>query len=76
LKTTGKSVTSMDKVISPWSVPVAVDDIPDSGMHVEIDAPAEIRAEVLAVVEGLSTVREILSLSAFSTCSGAARGST
>ena len=53
----------MDKVISPWSVPVAVEDIPDSGMHVEIDAPAEIRAQVLAVVEGLSTVREILKLS-------------
>ncbi len=53
----------MDKVISPWSVPVAVDDIPDRGMHVEIDAPAEIRAQVLAVVEGLSTVREILKLS-------------
>ena len=42
---------------------MAVDDIPDSGMHVEIDAPAEIRAQVLAVVEGLSTVREILKLS-------------
>ncbi len=57
----------MDKTvsspISPWSVPVAVDDIPDSGMHVEIDAPAAVRAQVLAVVEGLSTVREILSLS-------------
>lgn len=58
----------MDKpvsaVTSPWSVPVAVDDIPDAGMHVEIDAPAAIRAQVLAVVEGLSTVREILQLSA------------
>jgi uncharacterized metal-binding protein YceD (DUF177 family) len=53
----------MNKSPSPWSVPVAVDDIPDSGMHVEIDAPAEVRAQVLAVVEGLSTVREILSLS-------------
>jgi uncharacterized metal-binding protein YceD (DUF177 family) len=57
----------MDKTvsaaISPWRVPVVVDDIPDHGMHVEIDAPALIRAEVLAVVDGLSTVREILSLS-------------
>jgi uncharacterized metal-binding protein YceD (DUF177 family) len=53
----------MDKSPFPWSVPVAVDDIADSGMHVEIDAPAEVRAQVLAVVEGLSTVREILKLS-------------
>jgi uncharacterized metal-binding protein YceD (DUF177 family) len=53
----------MDKSPFPWSVPVAVDDIPDSGMHVEIDAPAAVRAQVLAVVEGLSTVREIHSLS-------------
>ena len=49
--------------VSPWSVPVAVDDIPDGGLHVEIDAPAAIRGQVLAVVEGLSTVSEILSLS-------------
>ena len=54
----------MDKVVVPWSVPVAVDDIPDSGMHIEIDAPAPVRAQVLALVEGLSTVHDLASLSA------------
>ena len=54
----------MDKVIVPWSVPVAVDDIPDSGMHIEIDAPASVRGQVLALVEGLSTVHDLASLSA------------
>lgn len=49
---------------SPWSVPVAVDDVPAAGMHIEIDAPAETRAQVLALVEGLTTVHEIASLSA------------
>lgn len=48
---------------SPWSVPVAVDDLPGNGSHVEIDASAEVRAQVLALVGGLSTVSEILSLS-------------
>jgi len=49
---------------APWSVPVAVEKIPDHGMHVEIDAPAATRAQVLELVAGLSTVHDLLSLSA------------
>ncbi len=37
-----KSLRSMDK--TPWSVPVAVEDIPDTGLHMEIEAPAAVRA--------------------------------
>jgi uncharacterized metal-binding protein YceD (DUF177 family) len=48
----------------PWRVPVAVEDIPASGLHVEIEAPAATRAEVLRLVEGLSTVRDLSKLSA------------
>jgi uncharacterized metal-binding protein YceD (DUF177 family) len=55
----------MEKPVpGPWSVPVTVDDIPESGMHIEIDAPATVREQVLALVEGLSTVRDLASLSA------------
>lgn len=49
---------------APWSVPVAVDDMPESGRHFEIEAPAGTRAELLRLVAGLSTVRELPSLSA------------
>src|SRR6185369_9221874 len=48
----------MDK--SPWSVPVSVDDIPDSGRHMEIEAPETTRA---AVAE-LAGVRELPHLTA------------
>jgi hypothetical protein len=48
----------------PWSVPVAVEDIPASGLHLEIEAPAAIRAQVLALVAGLASVRELPRLSA------------
>lgn len=48
----------------PWSVPVAVKDIPASGLHVEIEAPAAIRAQVLALVAGLASVRDLPKLSA------------
>jgi len=48
----------MDK--SPWSVPVALEDIPDTGLHVEIEAPAAVRA---AVAE-LANVRDLPQLSA------------
>ena len=55
----------MDKAVTgPWSVPVAVNDLPDDGLHVEIDAPAPVRAQVLALVEGLSTVHDLARLSA------------
>jgi hypothetical protein len=50
----------MRKTGSLWSVPVAVDDIPDTGLHIEIDAPAATRA---AVAE-LASLRELPRLSA------------
>jgi len=48
----------MDK--SPWSVPVAVGNIPDSGLHMDIEAPPEARAAVAA----LAGLRELPALSA------------
>ncbi len=45
---------------TPWSVPVAVEDIPDTGLHMEIEAPAAVRAGVAA----LANVRELPQLSA------------
>ncbi len=50
----------MEKTGNPWSVPVAVEDIPDTGLHIEIEAPAEIRA---AVAE-LASLRDLPQLSA------------
>jgi len=44
----------------PWSVVVAVDDIPETGLHAEIDAPEAVRAD-LAKIAGL---RELARLSA------------
>src|SRR5262245_11599127 len=44
---------------TPWSVPVAVDEIPDTGLHVEIDAPESIRAHLA----GLAGLRELGRLS-------------
>jgi Large ribosomal RNA subunit accumulation protein YceD len=50
----------MEKIGNPWSVPVMVEDIPDTGLHMEIEAPASTRA---AVAE-LASVNEIPQLSA------------
>jgi Large ribosomal RNA subunit accumulation protein YceD len=50
----------MEKTDSPWNVPVAVEDIPDTGRHMEVEAPAAIRA-ALAKLAG---VRELPQLSA------------
>ena len=50
----------MTKTGSPWSVPVAVEDIPDTGLHIEIDAPTATRT---AVAE-LAALRELPRLSA------------
>ncbi len=50
----------MKKTANPWSVPVAVEDIPDSGLHVAIDAPATARAEVAE----LAGLRDLPQLSA------------
>jgi uncharacterized metal-binding protein YceD (DUF177 family) len=35
----------MKKSKSPWSVPVHVSDIPETGLHMEIEAPEAVRAE-------------------------------
>jgi uncharacterized metal-binding protein YceD (DUF177 family) len=50
----------MKKSVSGWSVPVAVDDIPDTGLHLEIEAPPAVRAEVAELAE----LRELPRLSA------------
>lgn len=50
----------MDKTGNPWSVPVAVDEIPDTGLHMEIEAAPEIRA----AVAGLGDVRDVARLAA------------
>lgn len=51
----------MDKSEPPWSVPVAVDDIPETGMHMEIEAPAPARAE-LAKLAGLRDLPQFSAL--------------
>ena len=50
----------MKKTKNPWSMPVAVDDIPESGLHMEIEAPSAVRAEVAE----LAGVRDLPHLSA------------
>jgi hypothetical protein len=50
----------MSKASRPWSVPVAVEDIPDTGLHLVIEAPADARAELAA----LAGVREVPEVSA------------
>jgi uncharacterized metal-binding protein YceD (DUF177 family) len=45
---------------SPWSVPVAITDLPDEGLHRDIEAPAEARASVAALAE----LREVTALAA------------
>lgn len=45
----------MEKQRPAWSAPIAVEDIPDTGLHIEIEAPVETRAE-LAVVAGLRSL--------------------
>jgi hypothetical protein len=48
----------------PWSVPVAVAEIPDHGLHIAINAPTAVRAQVLALVAGLASVHDLPKLSA------------
>ena len=50
----------MENVQKPWSVPVAVDDIPETGLHIEADAPAEVREQVVR----LANLRDLPHLSA------------
>ncbi len=50
----------MEKDKNPWSVVVALDDIPETGLHTEMEAPEPVRAD-LAKLAGL---RELPRLSA------------
>jgi uncharacterized metal-binding protein YceD (DUF177 family) len=37
----------MEHAQTSWSLPVAVDDIADTGLHIEAEAPAEVRAQLV-----------------------------
>ena len=50
----------MENAQKPWSVPVAVDDIPETGLHIEAEAPAEVRAQLVK----LANLRDLPRLSA------------
>jgi uncharacterized metal-binding protein YceD (DUF177 family) len=50
----------MENAQNPWSVPVAVDDIPETGLHIEVEAPAEVRAQLVK----LANLRDLPRLSA------------
>ena len=50
----------MEKAQNPWSVPVAVDDIPETGLHIETEASAEVRAQLVE----LANLRDLPQLSA------------
>src|SRR6186997_2217686 len=50
----------MENAKNPWSLPVAVDDIPDTGLHIEAEAPAEVRAQLVK----LANLRDLPHLSA------------
>ena len=50
----------MKKTGTPWSVLVAVDDIPDTGLHMAIEAPAGARGELAE----LADLRQLPELSA------------
>lgn len=50
----------MKNAQNPWSVPVAVDDIPETGLHIEAEAPAEVRAQLVK----LANLRDLPHLSA------------
>jgi Large ribosomal RNA subunit accumulation protein YceD len=50
----------MDKAVSLWSVPVTLEEIPESGLHRVIEAPAEARAAIAK----LAGLRELARLSA------------
>lgn len=50
----------MNKPENPWRVPVTVDDIPETGLHLDLSAPAEVRPAVAA----LAGLRDLPELSA------------
>ncbi len=49
----------------PWTVPVTADDIPESGLHMKIEAPAEMRTEIarLANLRALPALSAVFDLS-------------
>ncbi|HZP69633.1 MAG TPA: DUF177 domain-containing protein [Pseudolabrys sp.] len=40
---------SIENAQNPWSVPVAVEDIPEAGLHLAVEAPAAVRAQVVKI---------------------------
>ena len=48
----------MDKTAHPWTVPVSVEDIPDTGLHMDIEAPAAIRP-TLAAFAGVNALPQL-----------------
>ena len=54
----------MEKAKNPWSLPVVVEDIPETGLHIEAEAPAEVRPELakLAGVRDLPRISGIFDL--------------
>ncbi|MGA9456907.1 MAG: DUF177 domain-containing protein [Pseudolabrys sp.] len=50
----------MENTQNPWSVPVAVDNIPETGLHIEAKAPADVRAQLVK----LANLRDLPHLSA------------
>ena len=50
----------MENVKNPWSMPVAVDDIPETGLHIEVEAPVEVREQLVK----LANLRDLSRLSA------------
>jgi hypothetical protein len=50
----------MENAKNPWNVPIAVDDIPESGLHIEAEASADVRAQLVK----LANLRDLPHLSA------------
>ena len=50
----------MENAQNPWSVPVVVEDIPETGLHLAVEASPEVRAQI----EKLAGLRELPQLSA------------
>lgn len=50
----------MENAQSSWIMPVAVDDVPETGLHIEAEAPAEVRAQLVK----LANLRDLPHLSA------------
>ena len=50
----------MENTQNPWSVPVAVDNIPETGLHIEAEALPEVRAQLVK----LANLRDLPHLSA------------